>query len=310
MQNLEINKEISIICLGLKNRNIILRVVDYIRLIFYLKGICRNEKFDFIIGTTHALSSLVSLVKTEGKKIGWEHRIYDDCPRLSRIIRKFCYKSLDGIIILAKSEEDKYDFIENSKKFIIPNILSFKCNRPSELNEKVIVSAGRLCKEKRYDILINCAKVIKLYLPDWEIHIYGEGDYKRILEEQIKSLELEEYVKLMGVTNNIKSVLLKSSIMVMTSEHECLPMILIEGQACGLPIVSFDCPVGPRNIISEGQNGFLIPMDDVSLFVKRIVQIATDHRLRRQLADHAYNTSLYYRAENIYSLWKLMLNRL
>ena len=279
------------------------RLRSYCHFIRLMYSVDKRKEYDIVIGTTHAMNSLIAVCMRNIKRVACEHTIYEACPLGSRIVRRIVYPKLDALVLLTKSEFAKYTFINDKRKYVIPNALSFNVENPASLNNHVIITAGRLTSVKRYDLLIDLALYIKKELVDWEIRIFGDGECRNDLQNQINSLQLQNYVLLKGNSNNILKELLDSSILVMTSQYEGLPMILIEGQACGLPIVSFDCPEGPRNIVDNGSDGYLIQEGKKEEFVKKVVELAKDIDRRKSFGENAYKASKKYDCDQVAIQW-------
>ncbi len=130
----------------------------------------------------------------------------------------------------------------------------------STLESKSILSIGRFTKQKGFDILISFIAVFFEKNPDWKLTLIGEGPLKNDIEYLVKRKGLENNIKIKEPTNYIEKEYLKSSIYIMTSKYEGFPMVLLEAKAFGLPIIAFDCPTGPSEIIRNGEDGFLIEM--------------------------------------------------
>lgn len=214
----------------------------------------------------------------------------------------------DKLVILNQNETIYYKS-KNTKT--IPNPLTFFPDNVSDLSNNVIISAGRIAPVKRFDLLIDIWKLVCDKNKDWKLHIYGpsEKHYFDYLQNKIDKHELSEYVYLKGATKDIKSKMLQSSLFVMTSENECFPLVLLEAQACGLPIVSFDCPHGPRNIITE-KSGLLIKMDDTEAFSKAILNLISAKNTLKEYGVNARKNSLNYRIEKVMELWLSMFDEL
>ena len=126
--------------------------------------------------------------------------------------------------------------------------------------------------------------------------------------KRIALYELEDYVHINEPVNNIRDIFLQSSIYLMTSRNEGLPMVLIEAQTCGLPIVSFDCPEGPKEIINDSKNGYLIQPGNTEAMIYKIVRLASDKTLRRSFGDDAYETSKRFSEKEVMKKWESLIN--
>lgn len=306
----ELNSKIKIKHLGIKKTNLFFRLYSYIKLIFLMRNFIKSNNINIIFGTTHAQNCLSIFYNKNVKKVACEHMGYDACPTISSFIRRICYKHLDKTVLLTRSDYKKYHFIEESKKCVIPNSLSFECKSPSTLDKKRIIAIGRLTYQKGFDILIKIAVLIKKDLPNWKIDIFGEGEDYINLIKMIHDYDLKDYVFINSTTQNIKKELLDSSIYVMSSRYEGLPMVLLEAKACGLPIVSFNCPEGPADVIVNGKDGFIIESNDINGFANKVVELAKSPFTLSSFGSVAYKNSQKYCAENIYKMWNTLLESL
>lgn len=274
----------------------------YRNLIKTLRKINSENSFDVLIGTTYVHNILLPFVvkNTQTKTIGCEHEVYGYPPKLFQVVRKFVYPKLNSIIVLNKTEQQHFCFLKNT--CIIPNSLPFEADKTSSLTEKRILAAGRLTHQKGFDILIDIYEKIYPKAPEWELNIFGDGEDLEMLKVKIKAKGLEKHIKLCGSVKNISENYQKSSIFVLSSRWESFGLVLIEAMNHGLPAVSFDCD-GPKNIIKENQNGFLIPRFDKELFSKKLLLLINDFEKRQEMGKEAQISSTKYEEKNIMPLW-------
>ena len=308
----ELDSTVEINHMNFKSGGTIFRLLAYIRFLIRFNLRFKSE-YDYIVGTTYAINSLFALIHTKAKKVGCAHLNYDSCTTISKKIRRKLYPKLDAVVLLTNADKSHYtDFVDNSKLFVIPNSVSFTSNEVSSLENKRFIALGRLTEQKGFDYLIKAARQLKKALPDWHIDVFGDGPDKEKLLKMCQKYNVNDYVSFNGVTNNVTSELLNSSAYLMTSRFEGLPMVLIEAQICGLPIISFDCPEGPADIIDEGENGFLVKIGDIDSFVECAVRVAKDSELRKKFGINAKKSSNHFNDENVYQKWNslfLLLER-
>ena len=216
-------------------------------------------------------------------------------------IEKRLIKKYDEFIVLTKEDKEQW---ENKKIKVINNPLPFYSEKVSNLENKKIISAGRLEEQKGYDMLIDVWKIVNEKYSDWTLEIYGEGNERKKLEEKIKKLNLEKTLKLKGNTSNIREKFLDSSIYVMSSRYEGFGLVLIEAEHCGLPLVSFKCHCGPSDIISHGENGFLCGINNINEMANYIVKLIEDKELRKKIGKKAREDSYKYLEEKIMKQWQ------
>ena len=192
----------------------------------------------------------------------------------------------------------------------IPNPTRFQPDVPSRLNEKRILAVGRLSHEKNFSSLIRAYSIVAKRFPKWRIDLYGEGDEYFSLVNEINSLGLSDIVCLRGNTTDIEKEMLSSSIYVASSKYEGFSLALVEAMACGLPVVSYSCPYGPKEIIQDGENGFLVPLDDEQNLAERICQLIADDDLRLRMGASAFERAKAFSLETITQKWLSLFNNL
>lgn len=218
-------------------------------------------------------------------------------------------KKFDRFVVL--THEDATCWGDTGNLSIIPNPRTFKPKRPSPLTGKQILAIGRYDYQKGFDRLLQIwSEVNEEVAKDWQLCIVGHGPDKEILQAQIDQLGLQHRTQLMTPTNDVEALYHSSSIFVMTSRYEGLPMVLLEAQACGLPVVSYDFQCGPKDLIIEGGNGFIVPQGDTTHFAQRLMQLMQDTTLREQQGRIALQQSEQFTEENIMLQWEELLNHL
>ena len=298
-----LEKGIKVIHMNAGKGSKIQRLLGYYGIVGQLNKIMADNDIDYVLGTTHAFNILLSFLKGKVRKIGCEHMSYNACPKVSQIIRKNRYKHLDAVVLLTQMDREHYDFLPSEKTFVIPNIRSFQPDKPAVLDNKRIITVGRLDSQKGYDILVELAPDLKERIPDWKIDIYGSGTMKQQLEDRIKELGIQDFVFINEPVKEIREEFEKSSMYLMTSRFEGLPMVLLEAQACGLPIVSFNCPEGPADVINDGEDGYLIDDFNKEELVEKTARIALDEQLRKKMGANAFKRSDRFSEESILKKW-------
>lgn len=210
--------------------------------------------------------------------------------------------SYDHIVLL--TEEDKSThWRPNDKLSVIPNPAPIGPFFPTLLQNKTAIAVGRLVNQKNFESLIRAWNTVYQIHPDWRLDIWGEGALRTSLEELIHHLNLETVVSLKGYTDDIESKYASASLLVCSSLFEGLPLMMIEAMCSGLPIVSYDCPCGPKDLIKERENGFLVPIGNETLLADRICQLIEDEELRRKMGAAALERAKDFSLENIIPKW-------
>ena len=181
-------------------------------------------------------------------------------------------------------------------------------NKPN----KYFISVGRLEYQKGYDLLIEIFKKFqeKTNTSDWKLLLVGDGSQRKKLEAQIKNLNLTEDIILIGATTDVKKYYAMSDIFVMTSRWEGMPLVIDEALFFQLPIIAFDCETGPREMIDDGVNGFLVPLGDCDRFVETMITLSQDNLLLAKI-KRGCSSSIEQRSDRaIFNKWNSLFDRL
>lgn len=215
----------------------------------------------------------------------------------------------DRIILL--TEEDRLlHWKDSSKVTIIPYPIIIRHSQRASLNEKVVVTAGRLVYQKNFSSLIRSWKIVHSKHPDWHLNIWGQGELKSRLEKQIEDCNLHGSVSLKGVTPDLISRFAESSIFVSSSILEGLPLVMLYALSCGLPIVSYEYPTGPKDTITDGKDGFLIKPGDESALAERMCYLIEHERERKEMGAAALEKSKQYSMDAIMDKWMTLFQDL
>ena len=217
-------------------------------------------------------------------------------------------KKLDAFVVLTQYDAESWKKIKVAN--IIPNSLPFYTAESSSLDKKQIITVGRLSEQKGFDLLVSAWSYIAKKHPNWEIHLYGEGELENELKKSITQNGIEDSFIIHKPVKNIKEKYLESSIYVMSSRFEGFGMVLIEAMACGVPCISFDCPHGPSYIIEDGEDGILVENGNVEQLAEAISTLITDTDKRVAMGKAAKQNVLRYSQENIMKQWESLFYKL
>jgi glycosyltransferase involved in cell wall biosynthesis len=260
--------------------------------------------------------ALTTYVRPGVATVGWEHLNYgarSRNPRLMQVLHS-AVPRLDGFVVL--TEADARDWRRDmpgvrTEVEVIRNSVAWPIrSQPSDLDSKVVVAAGRLVPRKGFRRLVRAFAPVADRHPDWQLHIYGTGPQKQEIADLIDRLDLGSQVKLRGYTRNLPQVLANASVFAMTSFSEGFPMVLIEAMSTGTPLIAFDCPRGPAEIIRHGNNGLLIPEGPVQRFTRGLETLVQDAGLRARLGAQGLRDAEAYSIESISADWERYLARL
>ncbi len=265
--------------------------------------------------------NFINDIQDGSKKIGEIHinranfRNFEGNNAMKNLFSKFWMNSLlsklqrlDRFVVL--TEKDKEAWVELNNVCVIPNPLSFTSTRHSDLSEKRIIAVGRYCHEKGYDLLLKAWGIVQNRTTDWRLEIFGEGDRTQY-EEMVDTLNLDRHRCILnGRSSKIQDEFLNSSLSVCSSKFEGFGLVITEAMACGLPVVSFDCPWGPRAIISDGEDGMLVENGNVDKLAEALVLMIQNPKQRKAMADKAIENVQRFSIDQIAGQWKSLFESL
>ena len=215
----------------------------------------------------------------------------------------------DRIVVLTQEDRDT-NWSNNSKVVVIPNPITESPNRVSDLRNKKVITAGRLIKSKNISSLISVWGGIHKKFPDWKLEIYGDGQCRSLLQKVIDDNNLSECVILCGFASNIINKMLDSSIFAFTSKCEGFGLVLVEAMSCGVPVVSYDCPCGPKDIINDGKDGFLIRINDEQSLLEKLSLLMSNDNIRMEMGRNAQERARDFSMDIIISMWMSLFESL
>ena len=214
----------------------------------------------------------------------------------------------DRLVVLTADEKEA-SWGNNPKVAVIPNPARVLLNHSESFNQRSIIAVGRLEAGKNYASLIRAFSALAPRFPDWSLSIFGEGTLRNNLQAQIRGLGLDNRVFLPGFNVDMESCFVKSSIFVHTSLYETFGLVILEAMGCGLPAIAYDCPYGPRSIISNGIDGFLVPLNDEKALVSSMSFLMENESLRKKMGQAALKKANLYSTERICLLWEQLFQQ-
>ena len=211
----------------------------------------------------------------------------------------------DALIVLTKGDADTWKRKGVQKVLVVPNSVSFYVDNVDIIkkDEKRIISVGRLVSQKRFDRLIDAFALIANHCPGWHIDIFGEGEQRHVLEQKILEKKLSGRINIYDYTFDVLSEYLRSQFMVLSSDYEGFGLVIVEAMACGLPVISTDCPHGPSEIINNGVTGWLVGLD-VKDLADRMEWMITHQEERTIMGVKAHEAAAAYRKDVIMKKWE------
>lgn len=222
------------------------------------------------------------------------------------------YPKLDAVTALTEETADGYQELmgQRGRVVCIPNPAPADQGLRTPLDAPVVVAAGSLTRRKGFDRLLEAWARLAPGFPDWRLKIFGTGHRRPELEELIDSLGIRGSVGLYGHSPRMLEELASASVFALTSRSEGFPMVLLEAMAVGLPVVAYDCPTGPRDIITDGVDGHLIPNGRTRLLAEALGGLLEDPSRRRRFSSAALESVTRYRIEAIGARWEALFGEL
>nr|MBP3259007.1 glycosyltransferase [Bacilli bacterium] len=274
-------------------------------LIEYIK----NMKTDIVISTRSEHNILVSKYAKDCKKIAWEHN-HGDINYINDVIDS-CY-NIDSLVLVSKELYNLYK--ENNKNnklnlFYVPNVIDSVPSKTSKLDNKKLVSVGRLVEVKGFDDMIDVMKLVHQKDKDVTLEIIGDGDLYGHLNQKIKDNNLDEVITLAGFKDKkyINDSLANSSLFILTSHSESFGIVVIEAMAAGVPTVAFSSAEGLRELINK-DNGILIDNRNINDMASKIIELLNDRKQLKAMGKCSYKNSLNYTPNKVYKLWLDVMN--
>ncbi|MDM5329819.1 glycosyltransferase family 4 protein [Neobacillus sp. CF12] len=287
-------------------------VLTDIKMYNYLKTIDSG----ILVTTRPSFNIFASKFKNKGVAvIGQEHLNFSIYPdRLKESILKH-YIHLDYLATLTDEDTEDYKkLLEGPGRKVkvkkITNSIPQLQGVVSSLESKTVIAAGRLVPQKGFDLLIEAFKIVNEQYPDWKLKIFGGGREKENLENLIEKNKLYNHVILMGPTQHIDVELSKASIYALSSRFEGFGMVIIEAMQCGVPVVSFDCPKGPSEIIDHNVDGILVEDGNIEEFANSLMELMGKEEKRKRFAQKGIENVKRYEIQNIGEIWKETINEI
>lgn len=230
-----------------------------------------------------------------------------DLRAINKMLRKVLYPFCNKIVFQTQGALEDSDFFLQKKGVIIPNPI--KENLPTrEAIESVVCAAGRLVAQKNYKMLLDAFEQVVKKHPEYKLSIYGQGVMEEELSKLIIKKGLEKNVTLEGYFEDVHNKMKNNEIFVLSSDYEGLPNSLMEAMAMGFPVVSTDCPPGgPRSLIENGRNGYLVPVNDSEKMAEKINYLIENKSFREKIGKEAEQIRKTYSAEIITRQWERVI---
>ena len=328
-----LDKSISVIDLNVRFLTIykltpIIRCFAKLRKLILLKSklnkALKQINPDYIIITTYDFDKFCCILSLPYRFVIESHICMSSVIQESRqkhVISKCIAKWFDKInfrnlnkayCLVSLTNKDKKDWEKNTNIpiFIIPNFVTYFPENiiPYSERQNRIICVGRLTMQKGFDYLIDAWSLISNNYPEWKIDIFGHGELEEDLNKMIMYNNLESSIIIHKPTERIYEEYEHSTIFILSSRYEGFAIVLLEAMSCGVPCISFDCPNGPSDIISQGENGILVPYADINKLAESIEWMIKHNQDRQKMSENARNTAHSYTQDLIMPQWISLFN--
>lgn len=280
-----------------------------------LTALLLKEKPDIVVSLYPSESSFIPDIKDGSKKVlelhyckffrlqygrrgllGWIDKLRT--RQDEQIVRRF-----DKFVVLTNEDRGYWGNLPNIE--VIPNVAMHVSDAYSDVMNKRVIAVGRLDYQKGFDRLVQAWQLVRHTgkFTDWKLDIFGQGEWREMLQQMIDKAELQDSVRLNQPTKQIGEEYVKSDLLVMSSNYEGFPMVMIEAMACGLPVVSFDYKCGPKDIIQPGINGLLVPNGDIQALADAMMKVMEDEAYRKMLSLNARKVVDTYSEQAVMAQW-------
>jgi glycosyltransferase involved in cell wall biosynthesis len=244
--------------------------------------------------------------------VGQEHMNFEGRgPRVRPAIQR-TYGGLDALAVLTDADRRRYtEFLGGATRVVrIPNAVPELPGPPSDVSSSVVLAAGRLTRQKGFDRLVPIFAKVARQEPGWTLRICGTGIQRALLRERIEKHDMAGHISLLGNVRNMAEQFEQASLFVLSSRREGFPMVLIEAMSKGLPVVSFDVPTGPADLVEHGVTGFLVPKGDGAALAEAMLELIRDEPKRRRFGAAAAERAQEYTIAKVGRSWDELLAEL
>jgi glycosyltransferase involved in cell wall biosynthesis len=272
-----------------------------------------RRRTGFLVATRPGLNILAADLRPPGMTVvGLEQMNLGHHAKALRSGMARSYPGLDALVALTEQDRQAYeDLLDGRVRLeVIPNTVHDVGGPSADLDSRTILAAGRLVRQKGFDMLIEAFARVQAAHPGWRLKICGGGELQGRLLAAIDNQGLDEAVELAGPCADLPGEMERASIYALSSRFEGFPLVLLEAMGKGMAVVAFDCPTGPGDIIEDHRNGLLVPPKDVDALAGGLIELIEDDELRRRCGAAAAETAKQYTIDAIGPRWEALFRDL
>jgi GalNAc-alpha-(1->4)-GalNAc-alpha-(1->3)-diNAcBac-PP-undecaprenol alpha-1,4-N-acetyl-D-galactosaminyltransferase len=234
--------------------------------------------------------------------------------RIVRLLRRLLYKRASAVVVLTPGiAQWASSFVRSEAIHVIPNPVSHHFSKNGRLGPEKgghrVIAIGRLEEQKGFDMLLRAFARSAQEHPDWSLEIIGDGSEREQLQALAAALRIGDRVNWERAVKEPEKELHRSDLFVLSSRYEGFPLVLLEAMACGLPVVSFDCRSGPREIIHDGEDGLLVPPNDIDALSRAMSSLMAAEDERKRLGERAAHIVERFGLAQIADMWNAVFEQ-
>jgi GalNAc-alpha-(1->4)-GalNAc-alpha-(1->3)-diNAcBac-PP-undecaprenol alpha-1,4-N-acetyl-D-galactosaminyltransferase len=293
---------------GSPDSSLIGKARAFARRIFRLRKLLRQAKPDAVVSfidvsnihtIVAALGLRVRVVISERTHPGVNFTV----SSAWRVLRRLLYSRADQVVAQTQEAARWIEQVCRTAVLVIPNALR-RLPAPQPQREPLIIAVGRLSREKGFDLLLEAFARICAHFPDWRLCIIGQGAEGPALKELAISLKLQGRVDFVGQVSDVETWMARAAVLVHPSRREGFPNVVLEAMAMGLAVICTDCRSGPAELIQDGINGRLVPVDDLEILVRAMSEVLVSPDLRKRLGAEAAKVRQRYEQSVVMKKWE------
>jgi GalNAc-alpha-(1->4)-GalNAc-alpha-(1->3)-diNAcBac-PP-undecaprenol alpha-1,4-N-acetyl-D-galactosaminyltransferase len=292
-----------------ENPSIFKKVINYLKMAKAIRRTVYQNDIDIVVVFTASMMIVtkLALYNWKGKVFGSERGGPQNKRKITNFMARKLFPKFDGLVFQTPKAQCFYGESVSHNSTVIPNpyiphideIEPFQGTR-----DKIIAAAGRLARDKGFDILIRSFVIVSHTFSEFKLNIYGDGPEKEDLQQLIKELKLENKVKLCGHVNNVAKEVREASVFVLSSRSEGIPNVLLEVMAAGVPCVATNCDSGgPAMLLDNNRRGILVEPNNISGLAEGIKKVIENPELASVLGHNAMEIKDEYKPERIKGMW-------
>lgn len=281
-----------------------------------LEAFILEIKPDIISCIRDGYASVVLDLKGSIPAIFESHAMYRDVifekstlsHRIVTYLKRRKLQKLDKLVTLTQGDAEDWKRVCQNV-CVIPNVVHLnETENYSQCNTKKAVFAGRFDIQKDFGAMLKVWALVQQLHPDWILNVYGNGELRPYYEKKVSELCLN--IKMHPAVPDIMDQYKESSMLLMSSLYEPFGLVLVEAMSCGIPVVAFNCPYGPADIIHDGIDGFLVEDRNIEAYADRVCQLIENEHLRKRMGKAAILSAQRYKPEIIMPQWEHLFTQL